>query len=191
VQYGNNPNTPDYTNRTGITDAIVPDTVTYENAVISDPLFVNAGTDFDIQSLSPAINAGMDVGLTSDYVDSLIVGLPDIGAYEYYDPDPADPSTVITVINPYYRTHNTAVCKGNVTDDGGGTISARGVCWSTSEDPTTADSHTTDGTGTGEFTSRMTGLKAFTTYYVRAYATNSAGTSYGENKTFKRMALYF
>ena len=81
-------------------------------------------------------------------------------------------------------TATTADSGGNVTDDGGDAVTARGVCWSTSESPTTADSKTTDGTGTGEFTSSITGLAAGTTYYVRAYATNAVGTSYGSQVSF-------
>ena len=65
------------------------------------------------------------------------------------------------------------------TADSGGNVTARGVCWNTAGTPTTADSTTSDGTGTGVFTSNITGLTANTTYYVRAYATNSVGTSYG------------
>ncbi|RLD49945.1 MAG: hypothetical protein DRI94_09990, partial [Bacteroidetes bacterium] len=60
----------------------------------------------------------------------------------------------------------------------------RGVCWNTTGTPTTSDSKTTDGSGTGVFTSSMTGLSGSTTYYVRAYATNSYGTSYGNQETF-------
>ena len=81
-------------------------------------------------------------------------------------------------------TQTTATCGGNVICDGGFAVTARGVCWSTSPNPTVSDSHTTDGSGTGSFTSNITGLTANTTYYVRAYATNSAGTSYGEQKSF-------
>lgn len=81
-------------------------------------------------------------------------------------------------------TQTSATCGGNVASDGGATVTARGVCWSTSQNPTVSGSHTTDGTGTGSFTSNITGLTQGTTYYVRAYATNSAGTSYGEQKTF-------
>ena len=81
-------------------------------------------------------------------------------------------------------SQNTATCGGNVTSDGGATVTARGVCWSTSQNPTVNGNHTTNGTGTGSFTSNITGLSMNTTYYVRAYATNSAGTSYGEQKTF-------
>jgi len=81
-------------------------------------------------------------------------------------------------------TDTTATCGGNVTADGGGNVMARGVCWSTSQNPTINDSHTTDGNGTGSFTSSLTGLAAGTTYYVRAYATNGAGTVYGEEVSF-------
>ena len=76
-------------------------------------------------------------------------------------------------------TTNSAVCGGNVTADGGADVTARGICWSTSSNPTTANSHTTDGAGLGSFTSTMTGLELNTDYYVRAYATNSVGTVYG------------
>ncbi|MBK7713375.1 MAG: fibrobacter succinogenes major paralogous domain-containing protein [Bacteroidales bacterium] len=73
---------------------------------------------------------------------------------------------------------------GQVTNDGGAHISGRGVCWSTSFDPTLSDNKTADSTGTGLFTSHITGLTPNTLYYVRAYATNSEGTSYGEMVSF-------
>ena len=84
-------------------------------------------------------------------------------------------------------TATTAICGGYVADDGGATVTARGVCWSTSQNPTVSDSHTTDDTGTGSFTSNLTGLSANTTYYVRAYATNSEGTTYGNQLSFKTL----
>jgi hypothetical protein len=85
-------------------------------------------------------------------------------------------------------TQTTASGGGNVTSDGGASVTARGVCWSTSTNPTTANSKTTDGSGTGSFTSSLTGLSANTLYYVRAYATNSVGTSYGANVTFTTLS---
>lgn len=85
-------------------------------------------------------------------------------------------------------TGTTASSGGNVTGDGGASVTARGVCWSTSSNPTTADSKTTDGTGTGSFTSSITGLSGSTLYYVRAYATNSAGTTYGTEVSFTTSA---
>ena len=82
---------------------------------------------------------------------------------------------------------STATSGGTVTSDGNAAVTARGVCWSTSQNPTISNSHTTDGNGTGSFTSSITGLTANTTYYVRAYATNENGTSYGEEKSFTTM----
>ena len=79
---------------------------------------------------------------------------------------------------------------GNITNDGGSPVTARGVCWSTGQNPTISDSKTTDGTGTGSFTSSITGLVAGTTYYVRAYATNSVGTAYGNQISASTTATY-
>ncbi len=94
---------------------------------------------------------------------------------------------VVTTAEVTDITGNSALCGGTVTDDGGLAITARGVCWSTSHNPTLSDSHTTDGTGTGSFTSSLTGLGTSTTYYVRAYATTAQATSYGEELTFTTM----
>ena len=77
-------------------------------------------------------------------------------------------------------TENTATCSGEVIADGNTNVTSRGVCWSTSPNPTVSDNHTTDGGGMGSFTSSLTGLEVGILYYVRAYATNSAGTAYGE-----------
>ena len=82
-------------------------------------------------------------------------------------------------------TGNTAVCGGIITSDGGSTVTARGVCWSTGLSQTITDNKTINGTGAGYFTSIMTGLTPTTTYYVRAYATNSNGTGYGSAMSFK------
>ncbi|MCX6246457.1 MAG: hypothetical protein NTW10_01880 [Bacteroidetes bacterium] len=88
-------------------------------------------------------------------------------------------------------TCNSAVSGGNITNDGGNAITARGVCWSTSSNPTTTDSHTTDGSGTGFFTSSLTGLTQTTMYYVRAYATNGIGTSYGNEISFTTSMFFY
>ena len=81
-------------------------------------------------------------------------------------------------------TGASATSGGNITDDGGLNVIARGVCWSTNPNPTVSDNHTTDGTGTGNFSSSITGLEIITTYYVRAYATTNAGTAYGNEVSF-------
>ncbi len=80
---------------------------------------------------------------------------------------------------------NTAASGGNITSMGGSAVVRRGVCWSTLQLPTIADPHTTDGRGQGEYSSQMTGLSVNTVYYVRAYATNSIGTAYGEQFEFR------
>jgi uncharacterized protein (TIGR02145 family) len=80
-------------------------------------------------------------------------------------------------------TSTTAISGGEITFEGGA-VTARGVCWSTDPNPTIANSKTTDGIGIGTFTSSITGLVSGTTYYIRAYATNSAGTAYGGQLSF-------
>jgi hypothetical protein len=81
-------------------------------------------------------------------------------------------------------TATTATGGGTVTSNGGATVAARGVCWSSSANPTTSDNCTNDGAGNGSFISSITGLSANTPYHVRAYATNSAGTAYGLEQDF-------
>lgn len=80
-----------------------------------------------------------------------------------------------------------ATSGGSVSNDGGASILARGVCWSISSNPTIENEKTTDGTGTGNFTATASNLKPNTTYYIRAYATNVVGTTYGEEFIFKTL----
>jgi len=77
-----------------------------------------------------------------------------------------------------------ASCEANISSDGGSAVIASGVCWSLSQNPTTSGTKSTDGTATGTFTSLITGLTPGTFYYVRAYASNSIGTSYGNQLSF-------
>lgn len=91
---------------------------------------------------------------------------------------------VLTTTTPGSITSSTAQTGGNITSDGGYSITSRGVCWNTTTAPTILNSKTSNGSGTGTFTSSMTGLTPNVTYYVRAYATNSSGTSYGNEVTF-------
>ena len=95
-----------------------------------------------------------------------------------------DPPTLTTAAVTEI-TVSTATSGGNVTADGGAAVTAKGVCWGTATKPViTTGSKTTDGTGTGAFTSSLTGLTPNTMYYVRAYATNSEGTAYGNELSF-------
>jgi|GEM_PF-7115235 len=80
-------------------------------------------------------------------------------------------------------TGTTASCGGTIISEGTGTVTSRGVCWSTVH-PTVADNKTTDGSGVGSFTSNISGLNGASKYYLRAYATNSVGTAYGNEISF-------
>ncbi len=88
-------------------------------------------------------------------------------------------------------THDSAISGGTITDDGGMNITAMGVVWSTSDNPTVSDHYTSDGDYTidgvteREFTSHLTDLNDDTLYYVRAYAANEEGVAYGETMTFE------
>jgi len=92
--------------------------------------------------------------------------------------------STLTTVAVSSITTSTAISGGNITSDGGTPVTARGVCWSTTTGPTIADSKTIDGTGVGSYTSTLSGLATGTTYYVRAYATNSSGTAYGNEVSF-------
>jgi hypothetical protein len=93
-------------------------------------------------------------------------------------------AAVVTTTAASSITLNSAASGGIVTSEGGLTVTARGVCWATTANPSVAGSHTTDGGGAGTFTSSITGLLSNTLYHVRAYATNSSGTYYGNDLTF-------
>ncbi len=107
----------------------------------------------------------------------------DGSAFQVYYSEPPTAPTVTTTA-PSNITTTTADSGGNVTDGGGDPVTARGVCWSENPNPTISDSHTNDGSGTGAFTSSITGLSPDTLYHVKAYATNAVGTSYGADMEF-------
>jgi hypothetical protein len=81
-------------------------------------------------------------------------------------------------------TSSSATLGGEVTSEGGAPVTVRGVCWSTSQNPVVTNSHTSDGSGGGLFTSSLTGLSTGTTYYARAYSSNAYGTTYGTQVSF-------
>ena len=104
-------------------------------------------------------------------------------SYRWRPPIQTEVLTVTTnTVSNIYAT--TATCGGTVTATVDVIVISRGVCWSTSPNPTVNDNHTIDGNGTGSFTSNITGLIPGTIYYVRAYATNSSGTAYGSQVFF-------
>jgi len=90
----------------------------------------------------------------------------------------------LTTVSVSNVTYNSAVSGGNITSDGGSTVTQRGVCWSTNQNPTIADNIKNNGAGIGTFSSSITSLNANTTYYVRSYATNGLGIAYGNQVNF-------
>ncbi|NVO11296.1 MAG: fibrobacter succinogenes major paralogous domain-containing protein [Bacteroidales bacterium] len=96
---------------------------------------------------------------------------------------------ILTTVVVSTITAETASSGGVITSDGGAEVTSRGVCWGVNQNPTIANNKTTNETGLGSFTSNITNLLPNTTYYLRAYATNSVGTSYGNEITFTTFAV--
>lgn len=105
--------------------------------------------------------------------------------FETYSSTPSIPTLTTSPISD--TTHVSGMTGGNVVTHGGAPVTARGVCWSVSPSPTIADNLTIDGSGSGVFESNIVGLIPNTTYYVRAYATNSVGTAYGNEVVFSTL----
>jgi hypothetical protein len=93
------------------------------------------------------------------------------------------PPTVLTLPMVQINT-NDAIGEGNVTSENGSTVTERGLCWGINNNPTIADNYASNGSGLGSYQVNLTGLSSSTTYYVRAYAVNSYGISYGDNVSF-------
>lgn len=100
----------------------------------------------------------------------------------------ADLPEVATLAAVSYISTETAIGGGSVSNDGGAPVTARGLVWNTSPNATVDNSFSVEGVGAGSFSSTMTNLLAGTTYYVRAYATNKAGTAYGEEISFTTLS---
>lgn len=118
------------------------------------------------------------------FVLALVLAIP----FSSCKKDEADPPTVTTATVTSI-SETSVTCGGEVTAKGSSEVTARGVCWSTTANPTIGDSKTSDGTGTGVFVSAITGLTPGTIYHVRAYATNGDGTNYGADVTFTTASL--
>jgi hypothetical protein len=126
---------------------------------------------------------GLDLN-TTYYVKAYAISSIDTGYGNQKIFITKDGIPILTTNNITNITATSATSGGNIADDGGFPITARGICWSTSVNPTLADSYTIDGSGIGSFTSNIIGLSSGITYYVRAYATTSAGTAYGDQFVF-------
>ena len=97
-------------------------------------------------------------------------------------PEPELPTVVTHELSEI--TSSSVKISYSVTADGGAEVISSGVCWSTSQNPTIDGDKTNDGGGIGKFTSQLQDLLPSTTYYVRSYAVNSVGVSYGEKMGF-------
>ena len=170
------------------------------------PLFVNpsltaglsdttAGVDWHLRQGSVCINKGDNSAVTNnldlDGTARVKRDTVDMGCYEsdYYGNNTYDLPVVSTQLITDV-TDSSALCGGTVSMDCGNSVTAYGVCWSTYPNPTLSDFYTVDGNGMGSFASTLSGLADATTYYVRAYATNSSGTSYGEERVFTTLVNY-
>jgi hypothetical protein len=93
------------------------------------------------------------------------------------------PTVSTTTVSSILKT--SAISGGTVRNEGSNPVTQRGICWDWMPNPRISNMHTSNGSGIGSFVSSVTSLQEFKTYYVRAYATSTAGTAYGENLTFK------
>jgi len=163
-----------------VADFVSLDTLLLDNARQSDgslPVI----TFGHLAAGSDLIGAGIGVGLTYDGDGLYHNDPPDLGPFAYNGAEPEPPelpqisTTAITTYNAYQATVG-----GNITSNGGGTVSAAGVCWNTAINPTTANSKITSSAVTGAFSGILyRTLLPGVTYHVRSYATNETGTSYG------------
>ena len=155
----------------------------------ANPLFTDASNgDFTLTSSSTIKASGTPLTVVeTDYNgNSFDATNPSIGALQYGTVTVVVPTVITTSVSNIMTT--TATGGGNVTSNGGASITARGICWNTTGAPTIANSHTSDGTSTGTYSSALTSLSPGTTYYVRSYATNSAGTAYGSQVSFTTLS---
>ncbi len=136
-----------------------------DGSITGTPTVATAATDYVVTATNSGGSSSYTINLTITSVPSL------------------------TTTEASAITATTASLGGTVTSDGYTSVTARGVCWSTTSNPTTADNTTSDGIGTGNFVSAISALSPSITYYARAYATNSVGTAYGNEFSFTTLAL--
>jgi hypothetical protein len=156
------------------------ETTAYGETVAADPSPVTGSSDsavsFEVASLDANTVYHYRVVATS------AAGTTN-GADMTFTTNPAG-TPVVATVGVSNVVDVSAVCEGNVSDDGGSSVTARGICWRTSPHPTISDAVTSEGDGTGAYSGSLTGLAPSTTYYVRAWATNENGTAYGNQLAF-------
>jgi pectin methylesterase-like acyl-CoA thioesterase len=165
-------NDPTFATQTFIADTTVPTSLTsYQYAIAEDT--IQTGGNFYLR-FYPYDNVA-DAAWKLVDVNNVVIVAKTTGV--------AVSAPTVTTTAASYISNTFFTSGGNVTADGGGTVTAKGVCWNTTGMPTTSDSYVSGGTGVGSYTSSVTGLAGGITYYLRAYATNIGGTSYGSQIT--------
>ncbi len=162
--------------------------------ITSDPLFVDAANgDYRIYGNSPCVDAGnnsYNTETTDIRGEARIQNTTiDIGAYEWTDGVEPSPPLAVTTAEVTTFDHASATMGGEVTSDGGSTVTGRGVVYNTAGNPTLLNTQVEIGSGTGIFLQEVTGLSASTTYYVKAYAINATDTVYGSEQSFTTYAI--
>lgn len=152
---------------------------------INDSKTIDGAGNGNFSSVLTNLNAGTKYFFRAYATNNKGTGYGDIISFTTL---PAT-TPILTTSDLTNITHTTAVSGGNIASDGGSPVIKRGVCWSINANPTITDNQTSDGTGNGSFVSNLTGLLSGTTYYLRSFATNSLGTSYGEVRSFKTVAF--
>jgi len=149
------------------------------------------GRTTDEMTYPYAANTYTGWDFTDIWVEDLSSNMNDGYPYLFWQPDVVITLPEVSTASISEITHNTAVTGGNVTADGGAQVSVRGVVWSTAPNPTVQLNigMTTNGTGMGAFSSNLSSLNPETTYFVRAYATNSEGTGYGSSLSFTTLSF--
>lgn len=154
-------------------------TTAYGSTVTAIPSPVTGNTSKSVSAVISELNPGTTYHFRIKALNELGTTYGEDLSFTTIEVVPNITTTAVTD-----RTHTSAISGGNISSDGGSLVTGRGVCWTTMPNPTINGEHTTDGTGTGSFTSNMRCLSFATTYYVRAYANNSVGTAYGEEQSF-------
>ena len=170
-------NDTSFTTKTFIADTTVSSSMTSYSYNISDT--VQTGETMYVRFYPYDIKGDPAYKLVD--MDSIMIGGNTTGLAIL---PPAISTTIASYVSTTFFTAG-----GNVTSDGGGTVTAKGVCWDTAANPTISGSHTTDGTGIGLFSSSITGLIPGIAYHIRAYATNISGTSYGTDVIVRTLAI--
>jgi len=154
-------------------------TTSYGSTITSTQSPVTGNTITNVNAIISGLNPGTIYHFRVKTINSL--GTTDGGDLTFSTPTSIPTLNTSSISN---TTSNSARSGGNITSDGGAIITARGVCWATSPNPTIYNDKSVNGIGTGSFVSNIRCLSSETTYYVRAYATNDVGTAYGDQESF-------